>query len=405
MWNMYPYSNFHELNADWILQKIKEIYKDNKSLSETVKSSIALLDEKLKNVDDDIKKILENMIESGELESIIANTVVPLNYLNDLENKKILIMGDSISDETVSTYDCWVKNFRNLCSGIKNLTITNKSTSGYDTTQIATQFASETGKYDIIIFFCGINDFNKQIDIGDSYSSTVATEYIGALNSLYNTWVSRHNTAEVYFLSPLKKRVELINAKIPLLAYIRTLYSHCKNFGWNFIDLYGNAPLLNPYNSTIHADYYIDGTHPSTAYSPYLAQYILSKLISKDNDTLGNYYEDCSVEKVCTVNTDNFTPSSQYLRFGTYNSHLAINGTVKKTGTIITLPKWLLYVSRMVLIPVATAYSSDNVIFLKYALSDSDIRCTNTSAVGKTITGDFNFDESYVLDWFTQEKK
>ena len=102
MWNIYPYTNFHELNADWILQKIKEIYKDNKSLSETVKLSTALLDEKLKNVDDDIKKILENMIETGELESIIANTIVPLNYLNDLENKKILIF--SLPDVVVSEF-------------------------------------------------------------------------------------------------------------------------------------------------------------------------------------------------------------------------------------------------------------------------------------------------------------
>lgn len=70
----FPYSNFHELNLDWVLREVKRVIaeaaqasKDVASIREYVQNYFANLD-----VSDEINAKLEDMAQSGELENIIA---------------------------------------------------------------------------------------------------------------------------------------------------------------------------------------------------------------------------------------------------------------------------------------------------------------------------------------------
>ena len=64
MWHNFPYTNFHELNLDWILNHIKDF-------GETVEKLKDEIDDAIKYMKDNIvattQNIINQYIESGEL--------------------------------------------------------------------------------------------------------------------------------------------------------------------------------------------------------------------------------------------------------------------------------------------------------------------------------------------------
>lgn len=285
MRNKYPYTNFHELNADWILLKLKEI-------EETGQDNMKALEEALNGIPTTVTEKINELLESGQLAEEIEKINLGLSYLNALENKHILIMGDSISDTNyASRYISWVVPFMELCKNISGCKVTNSSVSGNITLNVYTRLQTlDISDVDIIIFFVGTNDYGKQTTIG-GMNDTNSNTYNGALNSMYNYICNTNSDAQVFFISPLPRAL-LTNATTPLLAYIRSLYNHCVKFGWHFIDAYGKRPLLTLDNAVMKAKYFEDGSlHPSTAFGKIFAPYILSYLITRHGDSLGKYTE------------------------------------------------------------------------------------------------------------------
>lgn len=77
----FPYSNFHDLNLDWILKEVQNAVNQYEQLSNridgmdvTLKDAIDYIDNYFKNlnVQDEINKKLEEMNQSGELANIVA---------------------------------------------------------------------------------------------------------------------------------------------------------------------------------------------------------------------------------------------------------------------------------------------------------------------------------------------
>lgn len=316
MRNKYPYTNFHELNADWILQKMKEV-------EETGQDNTKILEEALNSIPSTVTEKINELIENGLLAEEIEKINVGLSYLNVLENKHILIMGDSISDTNyASRYISWVVPFMELCKNIRGCKVTNSSVSGNNTLNVYNRLqALEINDIDIIIFFVGTNDYGQQIPMG-GMTSTDSTTYNGALNSMYNYICNTNSNAQVFFISPLPRAL-LTNATTPLLAYIRSLYNHCVKFGWHFIDAYGKRPLLTLDNVVMKAKYFEDGSlHPSTAFGKIFAPYILSYLITRRGDTLGRYTEKLDMSSY--IYTDNFEANKKK---GSHDNILLFNST------------------------------------------------------------------------------
>lgn len=88
----FPYSNFHDLNLDWILQKVKEAMQGYADLSTkvdgfevTLQGALDYINNYFKNLDvqDEIDKKLQEMADSGELANIVAQFIkAPFVYLN-----------------------------------------------------------------------------------------------------------------------------------------------------------------------------------------------------------------------------------------------------------------------------------------------------------------------------------
>ena len=77
----FPYSNFHDLNLDWVLQKVKEAMQGYADLSTkvdgfevTLQGALDYINNYFKNLDvqDEIDKKLQEMANSGELANIVS---------------------------------------------------------------------------------------------------------------------------------------------------------------------------------------------------------------------------------------------------------------------------------------------------------------------------------------------
>lgn len=77
----FPYSNFHDLNLDWVLQKVKEAMQGYAELSTkidgfevTLQGALDYINNYFKNLDvqDEIDKKLQEMADSGELANIVS---------------------------------------------------------------------------------------------------------------------------------------------------------------------------------------------------------------------------------------------------------------------------------------------------------------------------------------------
>lgn len=218
--------------------------------------------------------------EVEELKNYAAN----MNYL---DNKKILIFGDSISAE--GTVDKWVdfleEKVPSTCTIDNSRSLGGRFITGASgIADLMNGLSSVDMACDILIVFAGVNDFRHSRDITNGTDSDWST-LIGALKIIRTNIRNKCPTANVFFISPLKnfesEYPTTHKADMPLILYRNVIRDFCANSGFTFIDGY-SAPMLNPADTTMKALYQPDGLHPNAAYAPLLCEYIYNKILTND---------------------------------------------------------------------------------------------------------------------------
>ena len=207
-------------------------------------------------------------------------------------NKNILILGDSNSVENEDWRGItWVTDFKNQLNGIAN-SITNNSTTGRNFTKVPGQ-TSETnnmvdivnglngGDYDIIIVFCGVNDWSAQVAIGTTnvYEDYNYTQFADAVKYCLRTLHNKYNKASIYVISPMLTS-DYATVTTPLIVYENVLYNLTASYTGciNFIDgRLAPAYYVDGNNATVWSK---DGLHPNSDYAPILSNFILQSIIS-----------------------------------------------------------------------------------------------------------------------------
>jgi lysophospholipase L1-like esterase len=403
LFNRFPFTNFHEVNTDWIIREVKGVGDKLTSLDDKITADMLALAKQITGIQQDVNTRLDGieatiaakaaeevqkLVEEGRFDELITPALDQLSkdlqddialathnaqearevvnktrYLNRLENKSILIIGDSNSDEnytssagTLTTH--WTTEFKNLITSkapANGTTITNNSKSGsrmvYAKEQLTTINATKTW-YDIILIMLGTNDYGHATPIADFRTT------LGEIATLLQPHITARQT-EVYIVSPPKRTLANRDKAdhVPLVAYARELYNWATKNGFNFIDCWGKMPELNVTSDSSRKQWLIDSSlHFSNAYAPIFANWILGYLAENKSDTIGDYFEEyrgaCMTDWFSNINNFTYDPAQSYIKVGTRSAVVRIAGKLKQGGGNTSglqplghIPDWLIGVN------------------------------------------------------------
>lgn len=355
-WNKFPFTNFHEMNLDWLISTMKDLVNGFSNLTTEVTSKIKTQDNKIDTFVNDyttkVNKIpqlvqietidiMDSYRADGTFSEIIESTYGAVSYLNVLQGKNMVVLGDSLSADRNGV--SWVNNLKTMTKGVLN--VTNYAVSGAKLAEQADKYSNYNGEVDILVVWCGINDVRDQTSL-----ENVRT----ALESIRTKTLGLNKKCQIYLFSTYKNsRGMKTNWIIPQTAYWRFFNQYCTSEGWAFVDLFSSAPIISTISQTM-LDYYFTETdkgylHYNEKYSPILARYILNVLVSQSPVPLGDYFEriagtnlnaNCSpVTSIFDLNTN-----GSYVDFGTRFIRVHIAGTFTAPNTapqytkILTLP-------------------------------------------------------------------
>lgn len=327
-WNNFPFTNFHELNLDWIIRKVKEL---ETGFIDVVKK----VNDAVQEIPKEVDNVLNGWKDDGTLGTMIDTLYGSLSYLDVMKNKTIYVLGDSLSDGQAPR--SWVTEFEKLLTG-KNCHIMNGANSGDTMAEQYTVFDRNMTLHpenvpDILVIWCGVNDVKKQTSLSNLGDT---------LNSIRNRIQSLNPSCQVYLFSTYKNyRVLPAQWIIPQTAYWRYFSQYAQKNGWTFIDMFAYAPVITPETVRMRAEFYEEQNsgylHYTVRYTKILARFILNVLCTGMPIALGDYWERVNGkyldEAGIFTNKTEFDPNlnGSHIRFGTRFIKIRIAGTFKPT--------------------------------------------------------------------------
>lgn len=344
MINFFPFTNFHELNADWILKKVKEIGEGfisftneiNRRFSDFTTENTKKVNDLSVKIDKEIEKI-PDMVETnsketlnqwktdGTFDNIIESTYGAVKFLDNISGSKIVVLGDSLSDTKNSK--SWILEFNKIVAN-SNITLTSYAVAGNKLSEQKKHFDSCTIKPDILLIWCGINDVRMQTPLNDIITS---------LDGIRTKANALNPKCQIYLMSTYKNKCldNIADWTIPQTAYWRLYSAYATRNGWTFIDAYSSAPIISTETEALRNAFYVEKEkgylHYTENYSKIIAEWILQIFISKSPVPLGDYKERISGSKLTTIlNPTSYyklITANSYIMYGTRSIHLHLAGT------------------------------------------------------------------------------
>lgn len=442
LFNKFPFTNFHEVNTDWIIREVKNVGEQLTGLGDKLTADMLALAKQVTGIQQDVNtrfdgieatiaktaaEEVERLVNEGRFDELItpaldqlsedlrqdiqdaknqAAVAARLSYLNRLRNKSILILGDSNSDEnytssagTLTTH--WTTELKKLLTSKapeNGTTITNNSKSGsrmvFAKEQLTTINATTT-RYDIILIMLGTNDYGHATPIGDFRTT------LSEIATLLQPHITARQT-EVYIVSPPKRTLANRDksSHVPLVAYARELYNWSTRNGFNFIDCWGKMPELNITSDSSRKLWLIDSSlHFSNAYAPIFANWILGYLAENKSDTIGDYFEEyrgaCMTDWFTNINNFTYDPAQSYIKVGTRSAVVRIAGKLKQGGSNTSglqplgyFPDWLIGVSGVTFLDaVWSSFARHGATATTVAFVNNGNKTLYADITGNTTTG------------------
>ncbi len=209
-------------------------------------------------------------------------------------DKKVLVIGDSISSDAYGNYKKWVTNL--IDEG--KLKLSNTTNSSQHATGFVARYSSQTpddfitrleaitnkSKYDLVIVFGGINDYIQNVPLGGEDGETDKTVYFKpAVDYFFNYLVENFTQARICVLLPLRTyNIYPNTAGNKQEVYAQYIYDVAKSYCLPVLNLTEESGFC-PFNDTFKQMWTLipsgytnpDGTHPNAEYEKkYLAPMI-----------------------------------------------------------------------------------------------------------------------------------
>lgn len=219
-----------------------------------------------------------------------------INNVKQLEGKKIMIIGDSLSDPDVMAPN-WVTLLKNKVAeyGVNatintDFCVNGESYSGIGQANRLAAFDNYTNEWDIIVIALGVNDYQGQFGIGGYNDTTVVSSTAGyngycftaGMNNLLSKLRTKFPKAIQYGIIPHRTGHIISGMKIPIAMYRYAIGTMLQYYGARIIDL-SSMPMYAPLAIGDSFGGYTsasDKLHPSNVYAPILCNYILQNINS-----------------------------------------------------------------------------------------------------------------------------
>lgn len=228
--------------------------------------------------EDDIKDIIITVDQEIEYTTGLQWMNTGIKYtssseISPLQEKNVLIIGDSISTDVYGNYNKWVTALQNTGFFPKGTTDNNSvSSTGFvigDGNNFVDRLTavSNPENFDLVVVFGGINDYMRSVPMGAS-GGDKETEFIPAVDYFFKYLVTNFINARIAVLSPLRYGADETNStgkyQADYASYIREAAKRYCLPVLNLTDESGFCPAVNAFaqkwtNSA-------DSLHPNAEY-------------------------------------------------------------------------------------------------------------------------------------------
>lgn len=95
-YDIYPYTNLHELNLDWSLQEVKRVAAESASTKEAQAELKDYVEQHIDEIPAEVARQLQEMADSGELVELLGGSIV--TQLTNRKGRRWLFIGDSYAN-------------------------------------------------------------------------------------------------------------------------------------------------------------------------------------------------------------------------------------------------------------------------------------------------------------------
>lgn len=318
----YPYVDPNRYNDDWLINETKNLLNEWEKYKDYIDNYFKNLD-----VHAEIENIINQMYADGRLEQIISK----YKY-QAFVNKKIVILGDSISEPTSPA--SWTVRFKEIVESVGG-TVVNLSIGGLSFMTAKNQIMSGQivipADGDIYILALGINDFLLQgLWIGDDSLNPIQT----ATRVVMSHIVDKSGGDKRYvYISPIKYFGNLQEQGRNPLQMHRIFYErYAAYYGYEILSGY-NIPVFSALN---HSKSYIDGLHPTIPYARLMGQYIAEAVTNRCSDITSTTVTRFVLNSSNTQNTILYYMPDNTISINCYTNQAFRNGDVVDFGQLPT---------------------------------------------------------------------
>lgn len=212
-------------------------------------------------------KIINTLVDDNQIVNYkLLTTELNKGVKSQWENKKWLVIGDSITDKTshatLNYYDYIAENIG--CNIVNN----GKNGSGYLTSfatnvSLLDRISTLPTDVDLVTVFLGTNDFGANKPLGEFGASDTTTFY-GAVNKCINDLITKYVDKKIAVFTPLRRINDIVNntENLKLNDYRKAILDVCEYYSIPVLDLYkcSGISIYNPASKTLLTT---DGLHPN----------------------------------------------------------------------------------------------------------------------------------------------